>query len=240
MSPKDEPLDIANALLTAYAVQIRDFVDVAKRFCQAVEARRTSTQVGFLQAIEAPLAELYVRAMALPDDELSYSADDDDEPGEDEVETPAQETGASPDWIHAAAARLRKEEEDAFPLLATSYVDVSQRLEIANDIGGLLGPLDIYNEVFDPYGEAEAIPATLGDDLTSIYGALKTYLPMFESGDTPAMREALWQWRFGFDGHWGEHLTGALRSIHALLRDKRSGWSDDEWDNGRLIPFEIE
>ncbi len=29
----------------------------------------------------------------------------------------------------------------------------------------------------------------------------------------------IWDWRFGFYSHWGDHATSALRTIHALLHE---------------------
>ena len=29
--------------------------------------------------------------------------------------------------------------------------------------------------------------------------------------------EAVWAWSFGFQTHWGEHATGAIRALHAWL-----------------------
>ena len=229
MSLRDEPIELAEALLTAYRAQIDAFVELADRFCQVVVGRNRYTQVGFLQAIESPLAELYFRASALPDEELWFSDDEDEAEGD--AESP--EGGLSG---HEDGA-LHTDDESAFPILLTSRIDVSQQLEIMHDIEGLLGEFNLYREVYDPYGNDEALNGSLGDDIASLYALLATHLPLFRSREVPAMREALWNWRFGFDSHEGEHVTGALRAIYALLRQSRPHWDDDAWDDGRLVPF---
>jgi hypothetical protein len=34
----------------------------------------------------------------------------------------------------------------------------------------------------------------------------------------------LWEWRFNFQIHWGEHLTGALRALYSLSSTYELDW----------------
>lgn len=78
----------------------------------------------------------------------------------------------------------------------------------------LFGGYDQYYEVFDPVLEDDSIPASLADDLGDVYLELARPLAGYESGSTA---DAIWEWRFGMQGHCGDHLTDALRVIHRLI-----------------------
>lgn len=72
------------------------------------------------------------------------------------------------------------------------------------------GPHDFYWEVFDPYVDEERVAGSLSDDFLDIYRDLKRGLMAFDRGQT---QDAVWQWRFHFDHHWGEHAVDALRAL---------------------------
>lgn len=75
-------------------------------------------------------------------------------------------------------------------------------------------PVNGYWDVFDPLAEAPPVFNTLWDDLTDIYRDVKEGLILFDEG---RVEEAIWEWRFNFEIHWGGHLTGAQRAIHAYF-----------------------
>lgn len=77
-------------------------------------------------------------------------------------------------------------------------------------------PVDGYWDVFDPLIEAEKEPLwnSLADDLADVYRDIKEELLLFDAG---YVEEAVWQWRFHFLIHWGQHLTGAQRAIHSYF-----------------------
>lgn len=72
------------------------------------------------------------------------------------------------------------------------------------------GPHDIYWEVFDPYVDEERVAGSLSDDFLDIYRDLKRGLVAFDNGQ---QQDAVWDWRFHFDYHWGEHAVDALRPL---------------------------
>lgn len=95
-----------------------------------------------------------------------------------------------------------------------------------DQLANFLGLRRFYREVFDPYAEPSEgeVTGDIIDDLGDIYRDLQRGLLHWQSG-TPG--EALWEWRFNFQSHWGEHATSALRAIFAL-----SAWNNVPWPTG--------
>jgi hypothetical protein len=80
------------------------------------------------------------------------------------------------------------------------------RLRLAD----LLGNVDTYSFVFDPY-VPEVVESQLSDDLTSIATDLENGLRHFRLGN---VEEALWWWQFSYVSSWG-NLGGS--TLNALL-----------------------
>ncbi len=70
---------------------------------------------------------------------------------------------------------------------------------------------DFYWEVFDPYEQSEPVCGSLSDDLLDVYRDLQRGLALW---DADHKKEAVWEWRFNFDFHWGDHAIDALRALH--------------------------
>ncbi|MEP9384474.1 DUF5063 domain-containing protein [Nocardioides sp. KR10-350] len=86
-------------------------------------------------------------------------------------------------------------------------VDVDElRLRLAE----LLGSLDTYSFVFDPY-EPEVVISQISDDLASVVADVENGLRHFKRGD---IAEALWWWQFSYVSNWG-NLAGAV--LNALV-----------------------
>ena len=81
-----------------------------------------------------------------------------------------------------------------------------------------LGDWDQYWVIFDPTKDMDAILGSLADDLADIYFDLKEGLALHESGESEP-DQVIWEWRFSFDIHWGEHALSALRTIHFRLQE---------------------
>jgi hypothetical protein len=82
-----------------------------------------------------------------------------------------------------------------------------------------LGEKAFYHEIFDPtYNkEKEATQGWLVDDFGDIYHDLKIELYKIDTIDTEdAVEDALWQLKWGFSHHWGNHCINALRYLHYL------------------------
>ena len=84
---------------------------------------------------------------------------------------------------------------------------------LGRDLCAKLGVLDYYREIFDPYeGESEEpVIGSLSDDIADIYADLAEGIACWNAGNHDG---ASWAWRFGFQTHWGKHLTSALRALY--------------------------
>jgi hypothetical protein len=71
---------------------------------------------------------------------------------------------------------------------------------------------DHYWEVFNPYELEEPVGASLSDDIIDIYKDVKKGILLFESNEH---KEAIWEWKFGFEIHWGSHAVDAIRALHS-------------------------
>ena len=104
-----------------------------------------------------------------------------------------------------------------------AQVDFEPRSEYQPDVGPdadlddmrlrlakLLGGVDTYSFVFDPY-DPDVVVSQLSDDLTSIASDLENGLRHYRAGD---IDEALWWWQFSYVSSWG-NLAGAV--LNALL-----------------------
>jgi Domain of unknown function (DUF5063) len=75
--------------------------------------------------------------------------------------------------------------------------------------------------MFDPY-ESGATPVmgSLADDAADIYRDLRGGLSLIDVDG--GLDNAVWEWQFGFEYHWGVHAASALYALHSLTRsDKR-------------------
>ncbi len=97
--------------------------------------------------------------------------------------------------------------------------------ELRLALAGMLGNVDTYSFVFDPY-VPEVVESQLSDDLAAIASDLENGLRHFRRGD---LVEALWWWQFSYVSSWG-NLAGAL--LNALLsvvsHDRLDVEHDDE------------
>jgi hypothetical protein len=77
-------------------------------------------------------------------------------------------------------------------------------------------PFQYYQEVFDPFAEPSEAPVAgcIWDDITDIYRDVVTGLREYQAG---RRAQAVWEWGFGLQHHWGEHATGAIRALHCWL-----------------------
>jgi hypothetical protein len=149
---------------------IRNFNDVAARYCKIIETHKSLSRARLLREIGKILPSLYSAAWNLPPTKISSVG-------------LLTERLTDDRWGNLFHALQRK-----------------------------LGSCDVYNLVFDPIHDKEAIAQCLADDLADIYRELHNYLlaPANRLGD------AVWEIRLGFESHWGSHLTNALNVIHEL------------------------
>jgi hypothetical protein len=77
-------------------------------------------------------------------------------------------------------------------------------------------PLQHYSEIFSPLVPAPEAPVVgdLADDLVDIYRHIATGLHLYRAG---RVDDAIWEWGFNFQTHWGEHASSAMRALHCYL-----------------------
>jgi len=91
--------------------------------------------------------------------------------------------------------------------------------ELRERLAGILGPIDPYVELFDPYeNPPSAVRFLLSDDLSGVVGDLLHGLQHFKAGRAI---EALWWWQFSYVSHWGTHASAALRALQSVVAHDR-------------------
>jgi Domain of unknown function (DUF5063) len=89
----------------------------------------------------------------------------------------------------------------------------AMRLRLAD----MLGPIDTYCFVFDPY-VPETVESQLSDDLTSIAADLENGLRHYRLGN---VEEALWWWQFSYVSSWGNLAGAALNALLSIVAHDR-------------------
>jgi hypothetical protein len=93
------------------------------------------------------------------------------------------------------------------------------------------GEVNNYRFMFDPYEPgSDPVTGSLADDLADIYSDLKIGLALDAAG---ANDDAIWQWRFGFENHWGRHAAHALYALHVASHSGTVSWIE----HGRPTSF---
>jgi len=111
-----------------------------------------------------------------------------------------------------------------------AQVDFEPRSEYQPDVGPdadlddmrlrlakLLGGVDTYSFVFDPY-DPDVVDSQLSDDLTSIASDLENGLRHYRAGD---IDEALWWWQFSYVSSWGNLAGAALNALLSIVAHDR-------------------
>lgn len=91
--------------------------------------------------------------------------------------------------------------------------------KILNSILDKIGENRYYWEVFDPTNDkdTEAVCGDLVDDIGDIYKDIKYGLLIFDLGTAASQEDSVWNFKFGFEKHWGRHAISALKTIHFQL-----------------------
>jgi hypothetical protein len=95
----------------------------------------------------------------------------------------------------------------------------AMRLRLAE----LLGNVDTYSFVFDPY-VPDVVESQLSDDLTQIASDLENGLRHHRSGD---IAEALWWWQFSYVASWGNLAGAALNALLSVVSHDRLDVDND-------------
>jgi hypothetical protein len=117
-----------------------------------------------------------------------------------------------------AGARLGAQQD--FTPIAEYQPDVGPEADLDEmrlALADLLGGLDTYAVVFDPY-VPELDESQLSDDLTSIATDLENGLRHFRLGNVD---EALWWWQFSYVASWGNLACTALSALLSVIAHDR-------------------
>jgi len=77
-----------------------------------------------------------------------------------------------------------------------------------------------YLHLFNPTDESDRdiCYGDLLDDIGDIYKDLKQALLIFDIGTDAAKETAIWEFKFSFATHWGDHCINAIYGSHYFLR----------------------
>ena len=90
-------------------------------------------------------------------------------------------------------------------------------------LAGLMGNVDTYSFVFDPY-VPDVVESQLSDDLTQIASDLENGLRHYRAGD---VAEALWWWQFSYVSSWGNLAGAALNALLSVVSHDRLDVDND-------------
>lgn len=108
----------------------------------------------------------------------------------------------------------------AFPEIEVPVIDRvghEQWRVIAGEIAQAVAPA--LDELYALHSESESAlirASMLWDDLADIYRDLQQGIAHYETGESNHIAEAIWQWRWGYEHHWGEHLFRAMITLHEI------------------------
>lgn len=70
-----------------------------------------------------------------------------------------------------------------------------------------------YWEVYDPFEDTEVICGSFYDDLNDILRDIEKGIDEYDAG---RIGNAVFEWSFGLNNHWGKHAVDLIRAMHAL------------------------
>src|SRR5689334_9770451 len=117
-----------------------------------------------------------------------------------------------------AGARLGAQQD--FTPISEYQPDVGPEADIEEmrlRLAEILGNVDTYSFVFDPY-VPEVVESQLSDDLASIATDLENGLRHYRAGD---VAEALWWWQFSYVSSWGNLAGAALNALVTVISHDR-------------------
>ena len=117
-----------------------------------------------------------------------------------------------------AGARLGAQQD--FEPISEYQPDVGPEADIDElrlRLADMLGNVDTYSFVFDPY-VPDVVESQLSDDLTSIASDLENGLRHYRSGN---IAEALWWWQFSYVSSWGNLAGAALNALLSVVSHDR-------------------
>ena len=128
--------------------------------------------------------------------------------------------------LYAAALALPQPWSEGVSIASAAEPALAERLQVVRTRAAAFA-LQHYSEIFSPLVQPLEPPVVgdLADDLVDIYRDVATGLCLYDAG---GIDDALWQWGFRFQTHWGEHASSAIRALHCYLaKEDPSGLSGE-------------
>ena len=134
--------------------------------------------------------------------------------------------------LYAAALELPDVDAESEELLPTAGTS-EERMVLFQSLNAYLEPYSYYWEVYDPIvrQDGDILAGGLGDDLSDIYYDLRTGLEVWNPRDPIRTADVVWDWRFGFESHWGQHLVDGLRALHWMRHVRHVGETEASEDS---------
>jgi len=125
--------------------------------------------------------------------------------------------------LYSAALELPQPWSEGASIRRDGELQLAHRLARVRERAAAIA-LQHYSEIFSPHlPQDEPVVGDLADDLVEIYRDVATGLHLHRIG---RIDDALWEWGFNFQVHWGEHASSAIRALHCYLsREDPSGLS---------------
>lgn len=126
--------------------------------------------------------------------------------------------------LHCGILSVAKQMNEREDLELESFGEMTHEQwdELAKLIGAVIAEelselIDRHIEINNgEYGHDAARVYTLWDDLADMYREIGQGLAQWKLGTVEGKVEASWQWRFGYESHWGHHLANAMKTVHEL------------------------
>ena len=111
-------------------------------------------------------------------------------------------------WLEQIVGLYRCALELDYPPSVSDENDVEVNIHLSAESD------NFYWMLYNPLVLEEPVGGILIDDIQDIYREIKKGIMFFQTN--PAA--ALWEWKFGFDNHWGNHAVDAIRALHYMIR----------------------
>lgn len=140
------------------------------------------------------------------------------------IEQPPQDSQARLRALAAALDRLSTvyhSLEDVEPTTVDTPAGNRDHAAAYRRLGALFPEFGMYSEVEPEAAYRGSLDeTTMGDavdDLADIAGDLSEVADLLDKGET---QNAIWQFRFTYQSHWGRHLRSLQRYVHYLIHER--------------------
>jgi len=101
------------------------------------------------------------------------------------------------------------------------YMSLGKKFKASDDIYKNISPYQ------NNYSSKEPWESSISNDIAEIYQDIAPGLEDWKDENASTKRAILWDWKFSYETHWGDHATDVFRAIHSLLYEKITDSDDD-------------